>query len=94
LLLTQRNPPLPPGHAQRYPLSSLMPDLCPYPPCKCLVPTGELFCGEICAMLGAGLVNQVATSSAVPLKPDQEVVPRCACGHPGCGDSQVSGDVH
>jgi hypothetical protein len=45
-------------------------------------------------MLGAGLVNQVATSSAVPLKPDQEVVPRCACGHPGCGDSQVSADVH
>jgi hypothetical protein len=41
-------------------------------------------------MLDAGLVNRVATSFAVPLKPDQDVVPRCACGHPGCGDSQVA----
>lgn len=71
-----------------------MPELCAYPPCKCLAPDDEGYCGEICAMLGAGLVNRVGASTAVPLKPDQDVVVRCACGHPGCGDSLVSGDIH
>ena len=71
-----------------------MPDLCAYPPCKCLVPDDERFCGETCAMLGAGLVNQVGAITAVPLKSDDEVVPRCACGHPGCGDGLVSAAIH
>jgi hypothetical protein len=73
---------------------TVMLDLCAYPPCKCMAPDGEIFCGDICAMLGAGLVNQVRTSSALPLKPDEDVVPRCACGHAGCGDSLVSGEVN
>ena len=71
-----------------------MPDLCAYAPCKCMSPDGEMFCSEVCAMLGAGLVNRVATSSAVPLKGDDDGVVRCACGHPGCGDSLVSGSVN
>ena len=71
-----------------------MTNLCAYDPCKCLIAADEIFCGDICAMLGAGLVNQVGTATAVPLKPDQEVVPRCACGHAGCGDSQISGAIH
>jgi hypothetical protein len=41
---------------------TIMADLCAYPPCKCLAPDDEIFCGEACAMLGAGLVNQVRTS--------------------------------
>jgi len=65
-----------------------------YRPCKCLVTTDEIFCSDICAMLGAQLVSQVNVSSAVPLKPDHEVVPRCACGHEGCGDSLVSGEIN
>jgi hypothetical protein len=32
--------------------------LCRYPPCKCLVAGAEIFSGDICAMLGAKLVNQ------------------------------------
>jgi len=68
--------------------------LCGYAPCKCSVEDGELFCGDVCAMLGAGLVNQVAVSSAMRFKPDDQVVPRCACGHDGCGDSLVSGEIH
>jgi len=58
------------------------------------VPEGEMFCSDICAMLGAALVNQVAVSSPLPLKPDGEIVPRCACGHDGCGDNLVSGEIH
>jgi hypothetical protein len=53
-----------------------------------------MFCSDVCAMLGATLVNHVAVSSRVPLKPDGSVVPRCACGHDGCGDNLVSGDIH
>jgi hypothetical protein len=45
-------------------------------------------------MPGAGLVNRVAASTAVTLKADDDVVVRCACGHPGCGDSLVSGSVN
>ena len=71
-----------------------MPNLCPYAPCKCMAPDDEIFCSEVCAMLGAGLVNRVAASTAVPLKADDDVVVQCACGHPGCGDSQVSGSVN
>ena len=71
-----------------------MPDLCAHIPCKCLISAGEMFCGDICAMLGAGLVNRVKASTAVPLKPDDQVAPRCACGHHGCGDSVVSGTVN
>ena len=71
-----------------------MADLCAYPPCKCLTPAGEMFCGDICAMLGASLVNKVAVTAAVPLQPDDEVIARCACGHDGCGDSLVSGQVN
>jgi hypothetical protein len=68
-------------------------DLCAYRPCKCRVSEGDMFCGDICAMLGASLVNQVALSSTLPLKP-AATVPRCACGHDGCGDSLVSGETH
>jgi len=52
-----------------------MPELCAYSPCKCLAPPDELFCSDICAMLGARLVNEVRVSSAVPLKPDSQIVP-------------------
>jgi hypothetical protein len=45
-------------------------------------------------MLGAKLVNRINVSSAVPLKPDDQVVPRCVCGHVGCGDSRVSGQIN
>ena len=45
-------------------------------------------------MLGAGLINKVLATTAVPLKSDDEIVPRCACGHPGCGDGPVSAEVH
>ena len=55
------------------------------------VADGDTFCGEICAVLGARLVNKVDVSSRLPLKPDNQVIRRCACGHAGCGDSQVSG---
>ena len=68
--------------------------LCAYAPCQCRVPDGEMFCSDICAMLGAALVNQVAVSSSVPLKPEAEIVPGCACGHDGCGDNLVSGEIH
>jgi hypothetical protein len=37
--------------------------LCRYPPCTCLVAGAEIFCGDICAMLGATLVNQVQVSA-------------------------------
>src|SRR5687768_756196 len=37
---------------------TIMPDPCAYPPCQCLAPNDEIFCGDTCAMLGAGLVNQ------------------------------------
>lgn len=69
-------------------------ELCAYQPCKCLVAAGEVFCCDVCAMLGAKLVNQVDVSSQLPLKPDSETVPRCACGHEGCGDSLVSGEIN
>ena len=69
-------------------------ELCAYVPCKCRVSDGEMFCSEICAMLGAKLVTRVTVSSSLPLKPDAQVVPRCACGHDGCGDNLVSGDLH
>jgi hypothetical protein len=71
-----------------------MPNLCAYPPCICMVPDNETFCGEVFAMLGAGLVNRVRAETAVPLQADDEVVPRCACGHEGCGDTLVSGQVN
>lgn len=45
-------------------------------------------------MLGASLVNRVEVSISLPLEPDDRVVPRCACGHSGCGDSQVSGGIN
>lgn len=45
-------------------------------------------------MLGASLVRNVGVSTAVPLKSDEEVVPRCACGHEGCGDRLVSREIH
>jgi hypothetical protein len=71
-----------------------MSELCAYRPCKCLIADDELFCSDVCAMLGAELVSRVNVSTAVPLKPDHEVVPRCPCGHDGCGDSLVSGQVN
>ena len=71
-----------------------MPELCAYKPCKCLVETEEIFCSEVCAMLGASLVNRVEVSTSLPLEPDERVVARCACGHSGCGDSQVSGRIN
>ena len=71
-----------------------MPELCAYAPCKCFAPVGEIFCSEVCAMLGAGLVNRVSTSTAVPLSSDDDVVVRCACGHTGCGDSLVSESIN
>ena len=67
-----------------------MPELCAYGPCQCRVAADEMFCGDVCAMLGASLVRSVSVSSALPLKSDDEVVPRCACGHNGCGDIHVS----
>lgn len=70
-----------------------MSDLCAYSPCKCLVAADDIYCSDICAMLGAQLVSRVKVSSVVPLKPDNGVIPRCACGHDGCGDSLVSGQV-
>jgi hypothetical protein len=33
-----------------------MPELCAYEPCKCSVDADEMFCGDVCAMLGASLV--------------------------------------
>lgn len=71
-----------------------MPELCAYGPCKCIVPDGEMFCGEICVMLGAQLVRNVTVVSAVPLKDEGDIVPRCPCGHDGCGDSLVSGRIN
>lgn len=71
-----------------------MPELCAYGPCKCSVAEDEIFCGDACAMLGASLIRNVAASTAVPLKLDHEVVPKCACGHDGCGDSLVSREIH
>ncbi len=68
--------------------------LCAYKPCKCLVPAAEEFCGDICSMLGAQLVNRVKVSSELPLKRDDQVVPRCACGHTCCGDGLISGQVN
>jgi hypothetical protein len=71
-----------------------MAELCAHKPCKCLIPEGEMFCGEVCAMLGASVVNRVGVSTVVPLKSDDEVVSRCPCGHEGCGDSLVSESVN
>jgi hypothetical protein len=71
-----------------------MPELCAYAPCKCRVDADELFCGEVCAMLGASLVRNVEVSTAVPLESDAAVAARCACGHDGCGDSLVSREIH
>ena len=68
-----------------------MPNLCAISPA---IEDGELFCGEVCAMLGASVVNEAKVSARVPLEPDAPVVPRCACGHTGCGDSQVSGQIN
>jgi len=75
-------------------LEFTMPELCAYKPCKCLVEIDEVFCGEVCAMLGASLVNRVEVSTSLPLEPDDQFVARCACGHDGCGDSQVSGQIN
>jgi len=69
-----------------------VPELCAYGPCKCSVDADEMFCGDVRAMLGASLVRNVAVSTAVPLK--SEVVPRCACGHDGCGNSFVSREIN
>jgi hypothetical protein len=71
-----------------------MSKLCVYGPCKCLVPDDEQFCGDVCAMLGAGLVNRVSVSSTLRVKEDAGVTPRCACGHDGCGDSLVSDSLN
>ncbi len=71
-----------------------MPDLCAYRPCRCMVETNEIFCSDVCAMLGAGLVNAVKISSTLPLAPDARVTPRCACAHEGCGDSLISGSIN
>lgn len=71
-----------------------MPELCAHKPCKCLVAEGEMFCGDVCAMLGAQTINQVRVSTRLPLQPDARVVPRCACGHSGCGDSLVTDGVN
>jgi hypothetical protein len=30
-----------------------VPELCVYKPCKCSVHADEIFCGDVCAMLGA-----------------------------------------
>jgi hypothetical protein len=70
-----------------------MADLCAYGPSKCVTPEDERFCSDICAMLGAKLIDRVRVSSDVTMKPDHEVVPRCVCGHVGCGDSLVSGHI-
>ena len=75
-------------------LKLTMPELCAHKPCKCLVETDEIFCSEVCAMLGASLVNRVDVSTSLPLEPDDRVVARCACGHSGCGDSQVSARIN
>ena len=71
-----------------------MPDLCAYPPCKCMAEDDDIFCGEVCAMLGGGLVTRVHVETT--LAPDErgEMAPRCACGHDGCGDSFVSRQVN
>lgn len=71
-----------------------MRELCAYGPCKCSVDSDEIFCGDVCAMLGASLVRNVAVSTAVPLKSDDEVIAMCACGHDGCGDSCVSREIN
>ena len=71
-----------------------MTNLCAYKPCKCLIAADEIFCGDICSMLGAQLVSRVSVSSAVPLERDDQVVPRCACGLDLCGDSLVSRQVN
>ena len=70
-----------------------MPNLCAYPPCKCLIEGDEMFCSDVCALLGARVVNKIRATTAVPLKDDEDVVPRCGCGHAGCGDTLVSGTV-
>jgi hypothetical protein len=54
----------------------------------------ETFCSDICAMLGAKLIDQVRVSSSGTIRLDDEVVPRCVCGHAGCGDSLVSGHIN
>ncbi len=71
-----------------------MSNLCAYTPGKCIVPAAEAFCGDICSMLGAQLVNRVKMSSELPLKRDAQVVPSWACGHEFCGDSLISGHVN
>ena len=43
----------------------LMPELCAYPPCKCMVAEDDTFCGDVCAMLGRGSVSRVRASTAI-----------------------------
>jgi hypothetical protein len=71
-----------------------MSNLCAYKPCKCVAADDEIFCSDICSMLGAQLVGKVKVSSELPLVADHRIVPRCACGHDGCGDSLVSARVN
>jgi hypothetical protein len=39
--------------ASRFWLEAAVPELCAYAPCKCSVDADEMFCGDVCAMLGA-----------------------------------------
>jgi hypothetical protein len=68
--------------------------LCAYTPCKCVVADDEQFCGDVCAMFGARLVNEVRISTGLRVMKDKHVVPRCACGHESCGDGLVSAAIH
>ena len=71
-----------------------MNQLCTYPPCKCLVPDDDLYCDDVCAMLAGNVVRTVKVSTNVQEDIERDAVPRCACGHPACGDSPVSAKSH
>lgn len=64
-----------------------MPERCAHPPCKCLASSDDVYCSDICAMLGGKLVDRVKVSSDVALKPDDQVEVRCPCGHTACAES-------
>ena len=63
-------------------------------PCQCLVADEDMFCGDICSMLVGKIIGNVRVSSELPEDIESDIVPRCACGHDGCGDGNVSGEVH
>lgn len=71
-----------------------MRELCAYGPCRCVVAEDDMFCDDVCAMLGAGLVNTVRIDVDPLLEEPPATEPRCACGHSGCGETPASAEVH